>query len=98
MAEDADREYKDEQIEEIKEERKEKKEVKNQNNGIDGIGYILFLVLILLLLGNQNTFSQYFELLNEQTSRAEQMLNMFAATANGLESTIMTPQNVKDNG
>ena len=62
-----------------------------------GLEYTLFLILILLLLGNQKSFNEQFRFLNEQTQEIKKFLNAFEATAEGLKTTIMTPQQIFEN-
>lgn len=56
---------------------------------IDPNAYILFLILILLIMGSQNTFDNYFELLDRQVSGINNVFNIFSSTAEGLHTLFM---------
>ncbi|MFW5976854.1 MAG: hypothetical protein ACOCQS_02795, partial [Bacillota bacterium] len=61
-----------------------------------GMDYLLFLILLLLLVGNQNSFNKYFDLFDQQTGKMKEVLDAFAATAEGLKSAVLAPQEMLD--
>lgn len=70
-----------------------------QSKGVSGSGaYILFLILILLIMSSRNTFTSYFELLDNQISTINNIFSAFSNTANGLKALFQTNVNKETNG
>lgn len=62
---------------------------------INSGGFLLFLIFILLILGNQNTFNNYFEQLDKEASKISDFLDSFTSTAQGLRSTLQTSSDLE---
>lgn len=65
-----------------------------ESQGLD-FNFILFLGLIFLLLGNQNTFNQYFTIFNEETTKLNNTLKAMSVTAEALQNAFTIPQKVR---
>lgn len=64
-------------------------DIEDVNSG----SYLLFLIFILLLLSNQSTFDNYFELLDKETSKLNNIINGLNSTANGFRMTLQNNKN-----
>lgn len=51
---------------------------------VDTNAYLLFLILILLIMGSQNTFDNYFNLLSTQINGINTFFSSFTTTAEGM--------------
>lgn len=66
-----------------------------KNKNVDSGSFLLFLILILLLMGNQETFNDYFELFEGKVTKLNNMLEAFQSTANGLQGVFSTSYDFK---
>lgn len=66
----------------------------NNSAGIEGdnFEFLLFLILILLIMGNSNTFSSYFEVLDGHVKEVNNILNLFSSTASSLKGAFTASQ------
>ncbi|HLV08579.1 MAG TPA: hypothetical protein VKY40_00030 [Halanaerobiales bacterium] len=69
----------------------------NISENISEFEFLLFLILIMLLMGNQNTFSPHFELLNKELNSLNTLLQTLSASSNGLKSAVNAAASVSGN-
>jgi hypothetical protein len=60
----------------------------------DGLEFILFLVLILLFMGNNNTFSSYFTIFEDEIKYLNNIFKILTTTAEGLKGAFEAPKKV----
>ncbi len=63
---------------------------------VDAFEFLLFLILILVLMGNRNTFSSHFELLNKELNNINSIMEALSVTSESLQATINAPQKLKN--
>jgi hypothetical protein len=66
-------------------------------NNVDTFEFLLFLILILVLMGNRNTFSSHFDLLNKEVNNINSILEALSVTSEGLQAAITAPQKLRNN-
>jgi len=66
-------------------------------NNVDTFEFLLFLILILVLMGNRNTFSSHFDLLNKEVNNINSILEAISVTSEGLQAAITAPQKLRNN-
>lgn len=70
--------------------------IEKPSSNVGGLDFLLFLILILLVTGNSNAFNTYFQVLDKQVKKVNQIINTFSVTAESLKAAFEAPQKMKN--
>ncbi len=75
-------------------ERTESRKGNIQDGSENNISFILFLILILLLLGNTDSFTTHFQLIDGEVNKIKKLLEAVSVTNENLQNAVRAPQKV----